>query len=147
MGVSDRIEAFILELMKQEQDDWLKIQRNELAQIFGCVPSQINYVISTRFSPERGYMVESKRGGGGCVKIRRIKENGQSFDTLHIGASVTEYEAVDCISMLLSDGKLSREQAQIILAAVSDKTLGAVDGGDIIRASIFKGMLSTVFKK
>ena len=63
MGISDKIEAFILELMKQEQEDWLKIQRNELAQIFGCVPSQINYVISTRFNPERGYMVESKRGG------------------------------------------------------------------------------------
>lgn len=147
MGVSDRIEAFILELMKQEQDDWLKIQRNELAQVFGCVPSQINYVISTRFNPERGYMVESRRGGGGCVKIRRIKENGEQWDAIHIGNSVTENEAVQCISMLLSEGKLKREYAELVLAAVSDKTIASVNGGDIIRASLLKTMLGKIFNK
>lgn len=71
MGKSDKIEAFILELLRREEEEWLKIQRNELAHILGCVPSQINYVISTRFSPERGYQVETRRGGGGCVMIKR----------------------------------------------------------------------------
>ncbi|MBQ7985636.1 MAG: CtsR family transcriptional regulator, partial [Clostridia bacterium] len=64
MGISDRIESFIIELMKDEAE-YAEFGRNELAQIFGCVPSQINYVISTRFNPEKGYTVESQRGGGG----------------------------------------------------------------------------------
>ena len=76
MRMSDKIESFILELLKQEKDDWLRIQRNELAEIFGCVPSQINYVLQTRFSPERGYIVDSQRGGGGCVRIRRVQPSG-----------------------------------------------------------------------
>ena len=61
MGLSDRIEAFITELLKDE-DDWLNLKRNELAEVFNCVPSQINYVISTRFNRDRGYVVESRRG-------------------------------------------------------------------------------------
>ena len=77
MGISDKIEAFILELMKQEEEQTLKIQRNELADVFGCVPSQINYVISTRFCPERGYAVTSRRGGGGYVIIQKIENNNE----------------------------------------------------------------------
>ena len=65
MAMSDRIEAFITELLKEEMSDGIELGRNELASIFNCVPSQINYVISTRFNPEKGYIVESRRGGGG----------------------------------------------------------------------------------
>ena len=67
MGISDRIEAFITALIEAEEDMCIDLKRNELAGIFNCVPSQINYVISTRFNPERGYAVESRRGGGGYV--------------------------------------------------------------------------------
>ena len=70
MGISDKIESFILELLK-EDDDWLEIGRNELASVFNCVPSQINYVISTRFNQDRGYIVESRRGGGGYLPHAR----------------------------------------------------------------------------
>ena len=70
MRMSDIIEKFIKELFNEK--DSIEIQRNELAEYFNCVPSQINYVISTRFSPERGYYVESRRGGGGNIKIKRI---------------------------------------------------------------------------
>ena len=73
MGVSDRIEAFILELLKDDED-FIEIGRNELASVFNCVPSQINYVISTRFTSDKGYLVESKRGGGGCLKIKIVEE-------------------------------------------------------------------------
>ena len=78
MGVSDKIESFITELLKNEDDEWLELRRNELATFFNCVPSQINYVISTRFNPEHGFVVESRRGGGGYLRIRRISENGGS---------------------------------------------------------------------
>ena len=63
MRMSDVIEEFIKELFNEE-DEYVEIQRNELAEYFNCVPSQINYVISTRFNPSQGYYVESRRGGG-----------------------------------------------------------------------------------
>ena len=68
--VSDVIEEFILSILDNSNE--IDLSRNELAEYFKCVPSQINYVLSTRFSPERGYYVESKRGGGGNIKIKRI---------------------------------------------------------------------------
>lgn len=146
MGISDRIEAFILELMKQEQDDWLKIQRNELAQIFGCVPSQINYVISTRFSPEKGYIVESRRGGGGWVKIKKKNGNGEEVGTLHIAPEITERDAFGCISELLSDGKIDRQSARIMCAALGDEVLRDADNRDRVRAEVLKSMLRAVFE-
>lgn len=68
MRMSDVIEDFIKDLFDEDDSDLIEIQRNELAQHFNCVPSQINYVISTRFKPSQGYYVESKRGGGGNIK-------------------------------------------------------------------------------
>ena len=106
MGISDKIEAFILELMKQEEDEYLKIQRNELAEVFGCVPSQINYVISTRFSPERGYVVLSRRGGGGCVMIRRADSNSD------IGNEMTEREAYSIVKNLYTNSKITLREAK-----------------------------------
>lgn len=147
MGISDRIEAFILELMKQEQDDWLKIQRNELAQIFGCVPSQINYVIATRFNPEKGYIVESRRGGGGWVKIKRINGNGEEIGTLHIAADISERDACECISELLSESRIDPGTAKVMSAAVSDKALAEAGNRGRVRASILKNMLEAAFEK
>ena len=70
MRVSDLIEEFIKDLF--DENEYIEIQRTDLAQQFNCVPSQINYVISTRFKPSQGYYVESKRGGGGCIKIKKV---------------------------------------------------------------------------
>ncbi len=137
MGISDKIEAFILELMKREDDEYLKIQRNELADIFGCVPSQINYVISTRFSPERGYVVVSRRGGGGCVMIRRVN-NG------NIGNEFSESEAHSLIKKLLEERKITNREAQLIKTASSDISLRNVSNKDKVRADILKDMLSVV---
>lgn len=114
MGMSDRIEAFIIELMRQEQEDWLRIQRNELAQLFGCVPSQINYVISTRFSPDKGYIVESRRGGGGCVMIKRADS----------AAGMSEAQAEQYIKKLRDNGYITAREAAILKTAASDKVLG-----------------------
>ena len=114
MGMSDRIEAFIIELMRQEQEDWLRIQRNELAQLFGCVPSQINYVISTRFGPDKGYIVESRRGGGGCVMIKRADSAG----------SMTAAQAGQYTKKLRDDGYSTAREAAIDKTAASDRVLG-----------------------
>jgi len=72
MATSDLIARFILEML-EDSDGSAELQRSVLADRFGCVPSQINYVISTRFSPERGYVVESRRGGGGYIRISRVR--------------------------------------------------------------------------
>ena len=112
LGKSDKIEAFILELIKQEEAEWTKIQRNELAQIFGCVPSQINYVISTRFSPERGYMVETRRGGGGYVLIRRRNQSE------YAGDSLTQAQCVDLINGLRARDLITPREGRMIASMV-----------------------------
>lgn len=112
MGKSDKIEAFILELLKREEDEWTKIQRNELAQIFECVPSQINYVIQTRFSPDRGYSVETRRGGGGYVLIRRHNRAD------HIGDRLTQEECVDLIDGLCTRGLITPREGRMIVSMV-----------------------------
>lgn len=134
MGMSDRIEAFILELIKQEDDEWLKLQRNELAQLFGCVPSQINYVISTRFTPERGYSVRSRRGGGGWVQIRRIQYGSE------VG-QVSQSEGERIISQLYNEDKITAREMQIIKTLVSDFALRSAENTNTLRADIIDSLL------
>jgi len=145
MGVSDRIETFIMELLKDEED-WVQIGRNELAAIFNCVPSQINYVISTRFSPERGYMVESRRGGGGCLKIRRISTaDDVSYVISLIGNEIDYSDAKALITYLYTRGKIEENMASVILAGISDNSLSAAgDAKNRIRALSLKNMLSNI---
>ena len=88
MRMSDMIEEFIKELFN-ENDEYIEIQRNDLAEHFNCVPSQINYVIATRFKPSQGYYVESKRGGGGHIRIKKIDMTRSNY-IMHIIASLDE---------------------------------------------------------
>ena len=145
MGISDRIESFITELLKDE-DNWVEIGRNELASIFNCVPSQINYVISTRFSPERGYIVESRRGGGGCLKIKRINAD----DTVGqiISLITNEIDFADANALLLTlyrQGKIGEHEINIIRSAISDKSLSPAGAyKNSVRASILKNMILAI---
>lgn len=145
MGISDRIETFIMELLKDE-DDWVEIGRNELASIFHCVPSQINYVIRTRFSPQRGYAVESKRGGGGCLKIRRVDAEDEISHVISlIGEGIDFADTKALVTYLYTKGKISENNADIILAGLSDKSLA--EAGyykNRIRAVSLKNMLLTL---
>lgn len=139
MGISDRIEAFICELLKSD-DGWVELGRNELAGIFNCVPSQINYVIRTRFTPERGYAVQSRRGGGGYLKIRRMSESGlQQIEQL--GNEVTAEQASDTVELLLECGAINERSARLITAAVLDDRLKASKDAGSIRSSILRTML------
>ena len=79
MGISDLIASFLQDSLDTAEDGVLEVQRSELAQRFNCVPSQINYVMSTRFSPERGYIVESRRGGNGYIRITRVQVDRQTL--------------------------------------------------------------------
>ncbi len=144
MGLSDKIEAFITELLKEDSDEWLELRRNELASVFGCVPSQINYVISTRFSPEHGYIVESRRGGGGYLRIKQIRsDDGIIADTIKaIGESTDEKSARAYIANLVRQEALSNKDASLILSGISDNVLTADEPlRSVLRANILKSML------
>ena len=77
--ISDIIEEFIMSSL--DDDDFIELSRNDLAKFFSCVPSQINYVLNTRFTPNRGFVIESQRGGGGYIKVVRVKDNNSNFLT------------------------------------------------------------------
>ncbi len=144
MRLSDLIEEYIKELM-DENDDFTEFGRNELAQYFNCVPSQINYVISTRFSPERGYYVESRRGGGGNIKIKRIDVTKDEY-VMHlinsIGDVITQQEADIIINNLLKLEIATSDVAKIMRVATNDKVLNLpIEYKDTTRSRILKNML------
>lgn len=145
MGVSDLIASFIDEMLKEE-NGVAELQRAEIANRFNCVPSQINYVISTRFSPEHGYIVESRRGGGGYIRIQRVRVDPKKL-IMHminaIGDRLDLNTAAALISNALQGGAITEESARMMLAAVSDASLRPVDrfAREYLRASILKQML------
>ena len=147
MGISDMIEEFIKDLF-DEQNEAIEIQRNELAEQFKCVPSQINYVISTRFKPSQGYYVESKRGGGGHITIKKVKSDKEDY-LLHIikniGNSLTANETDILISDFLSYNIITAKEAKLLKVATSDNVLRAPkEIKDETRARIFKNMLLNI---
>lgn len=141
--MSDMIESFIKDLF--EDDDYIEIQRNDLAEHFKCVPSQINYVIATRFKPSQGYYVESKRGGGGYISIRKVNITKSNY-LMHIISNmenqITAQEVDIFISNFLSYGIISEKEAKLLKVATSDNVLTvSQDIKDSLRAKIFKNML------
>ena len=146
MGISDLIAEFINESLAEADDGIAELQRSELANRFNCVPSQINYVISTRFSPERGYVVESRRGGGGYIRIRRVNADPTQL-VMHtvnaIGDELDINTAAAFLSNLVGVGAMTERAAYVMLAAVSDQALKAADPvmRDKLRAGILKQML------
>ena len=147
MRISDIIEEFIKDMMKDE-DDFVEIQRNELAEHFNCVPSQINYVIATRFRPQQGYYVESRRGGGGHIRIKKISNDKEDI-FMHIinnvGDQITSNEVDILISNLLSSDMIDEQLAKLLKVATSDNVLAVPqDTKDKLRANIFKNMLLNI---
>ena len=143
--LADQI-AKMIEQMLEESGGALELQRNEMAGRLGCVPSQISYVLTSRFTPERGYIVESRRGGGGCIRIVRKQMHRDDY-LMHffyaIGERLDEQEARAYLQNLLGNGIISEREARMIAASVSDGALSDVtpEGRRIVRANIFKHIL------
>ena len=147
--LSDTIEQFIQELMSEEAQ--IELRRNELAQHFGCAPSQINYVLATRFSVDHGYLIESRRGGGGYVRIVRMhpRDEGNLLDALlkRVGNSVDEDTANAIIQHLLDCELVTGNEAALMRAAIGKNALSLpVSAKDVLRAAVFKNLLIQVFR-
>ncbi len=146
MGISDLIASFLQESLDEAENGVLEVQRNDLAQRFNCVPSQINYVMSTRFSPERGYIVESRRGGNGYIRITRVRVDRQTL-LMHVINSLGEEmdlpSARAILSNLVQSGALEESLGRSLLAAVGDKALSAVprENRNRARADILRQVL------
>jgi len=145
VGVSDNIAQFINALICRK-DGVAELSRGELAELFNCVPSQINYVLSTRFTPEHGYTVESRRGGGGYIRITRVRydRHGLIMHTINAaGGTIDARSAGALLSNLAGAQALSREQIRLIAGAVGDRALRSVppDIRDSVRAAILKECL------
>ena len=141
------VAQYILEML-DEQNGSAEIKRNELAGDLGCVPSQINYVITSRFTPEQGYIVESRRGGGGYIRISRVKMD-RGTTVMHfvnsVGKSLDKATAEAMLNNMLSAHVIEMDIAKVIAAALSDSSLRSVEqeNRDILRADLFKNMLLT----
>ena len=144
MNISNAITEMIIEMLEEKSE--IEFQRNLLAQSLGCVPSQINYVLSSRFTPESGFLVESRRGGGGCIKITRLSYNKDSMLTdvfSSVGEKIDEATAKNHLINLVYHNVIDKHDAAMILCAVSDNVLKAVPAEyrNKARAAIFKGLL------
>lgn len=145
MATSDLIASFIAEMLEQSGGA-AEMQRSALAERFSCVPSQINYVISTRFSPEHGYIVESRRGGGGYVRIIRVKQSPRDvlMHTVNsVGSRLDVRTAAAFTANIMEAGIIDKQTARLITVAVSDNALRPISpiDRDTVRASIFKQLL------
>ena len=148
MRMSDLVAQYILEML-DAQNGSAEIQRNELAGNLGCVPSQINYVITSRFTPEQGYIVESRRGSGGYIRISRVKmDNGTALMHIinSIGDSLDKSTAEAMLTNMLQRQMFSMQTAKVMSTVMSDRTLRNVEQEkrDTVRADLFKNMLLTI---
>jgi transcriptional regulator CtsR len=144
--ISDLIEKFINNLVEQGNGA-IEIQRNEMANQFDCAPSQINYVLMTRFTTERGYFIESRRGGGGCIRITRLEvdKDDYLFNMLSksIGSSINKEGAFALIEALNKQELIDNNIVNILKAATDDSTLSLVGKPyrDNLRAEILKATI------
>lgn len=148
-NISDIIENYLKNVLEMSEKELVEIKRSEVADKFQCVPSQINYVINTRFTIERGYLVESKRGGGGYIRIMRV----QSHDRAHlieqisglIGNRISQSNAEDLIGRLIGEEIITIREAKIMMS-VMDRSVLSYDlpERDELRARILKAMFMTL---
>lgn len=149
-NISDEIEQFILSVLSD--DDSVKLSRNDLAHYFSVAPSQINYVLATRFNFDKGYIIESKRGGGGCITLVRISNNKEEI----LPELIQELDNIDVLTFnrvnnfvdrLERDEIVSKDEANIIKSAISDKALNFPTHVGKLRKNIFKEILIGLMRR
>jgi transcriptional regulator of stress and heat shock response len=146
--LSDAIEEFIKALLKENNESELQIQRNELANYFSCAPSQINYVLTTRFTTDKGYYIESRRGGGGYIVIKRVEHDLRNSLTEiineRIGDTITYEKGFRIISGLVDTRVITGREAEIVKAAINDRALSIYEDRNRLRADILKSIITVI---
>ena len=151
MLISEQI-ARLIEKMIEEGEGSANVRRNDLAESLGCVPSQISYVISSRFTPERGYVTESRRGGGGYIRIVRVPMTKNQYLThffYAVGNSISREEAMAYIRNLEENGVITEREARITAGAVSDRALEGIRDKDqrgATRADVMRQIIMALMK-
>lgn len=144
-NISDIIEAYLKKILADSEQ--IEIRRSEIAKLFNCVPSQINYVINTRFTEQRGYVVNSKRGGGGYIRIVKVQflDDREFLEALinSIDQQISQSDTLAVIQKLYDEEIISQKEGNLILAATSPQTLALNDkqGEDRLRAQILVAVL------
>ena len=151
-NLADRIEEYLKNTIGQAQEDFIVLQRGFLAEIFSCAPSQINYVLTTRFTAEKGYLVESRRGGGGYLRIVRLGLDPEGkFQCLMrelIGDMLSQDRAFDLIERLEDEEIFTKREAVIIKSIFTDKILGSyVNDKSSLRAKLMKDILANICRE
>ncbi|WP_315074832.1 CtsR family transcriptional regulator [uncultured Clostridium sp.] len=146
--LSDIIEDFIKQMFNENRDNVIFIQRNELADQFRCAPSQINYVLTTRFTYERGYLIESKRGGGGHIAIKQLEYDDsnkrEEMINQSIGDTITYHNANALLNHLLESGVIEERECEIMKMAINDRSLTSAENKNKVRADILKAMIMII---
>lgn len=149
MSLVERIENYIRTLLEKSEGA-LRLQRNELADLFSCAPSQINYVLKTRFTMERGFLVESQRGGGGFIEIRELMIPAEHFMYAAIeiiGHSLSQMQAINLIYNLEEKGILTLRESAMLQAVINRNNLNIeLPYRDFIRAQLLKAALGALMK-
>lgn len=149
-SLSQKIESYIKDLLEQESAGVLEIQRNLLSEYFHCVPSQINYVLSTRFTPMQGYIVETRRGGGGFVRIvsLQLDENEEIHNALTeaVGDNITEHDSEGLLEYLCTQGFLTQREVQLMNSMLKDRVLAPAgkENRERLRAEMMQHLLATL---
>ena len=146
--ISDIIEEFIMSSL--DDDDFIELSRNDLAKFFSCVPSQINYVLNTRFTVNRGFVVESQRGGGGYIKLMRVQDNDNNFlkNALEICSQpLNVIQAQQLIKNMQERKLLTVKEAEIIKSSITGKALNnPINMENVLRANIMKQIVLSLMK-
>jgi len=148
-NISDLIESFLIDLFGEENS--IYISRNELAQYFNCAPSQINYVLSTRFTVDKGFAIESRRGGGGYVTLVRLNDEDSYIAELvkhSIGDRISFQRVCQILDRLVGDEVISPREREIAKSMMSDKAILSYDklSKEVVRAGLFKSFLTLLMK-
>lgn len=153
MRLSDAIEQFIKAMLAQD-DHEVELKRNELAEYFGCAPSQINYVLATRFTPDHGYLIESRRGGGGYIRIFRMRQDSREqllyLLNERIGDSIDMLSASHLIQQMAEREIVTPKEAALMNAAISPQALSLpipAEMKNMLRAKMLRAMLTEAARK
>lgn len=147
-SISDVIEEFIMSSL--DDDDFIELSRNDLAKFFSCVPSQINYVLNTRFTLNRGFVVESQRGGGGYIKLVRVQDNKDNFlnNALNLcNKPLSVIESTQLLEQMKNKKLITDRENELLKAAVNIKALNnPLNLDSVIRSNILRQVIIQLMK-